>query len=71
MLETLYHENREEFWKLLKSLKTNVKEEGLPTIENLMEHFKNLYSIKSDNKSSCKSICLRYGKHENFRLFKQ
>ena len=49
-LEILYHENRR-ILVTFKVSQTNVKEEGLPlTVENLMEHFKNLYSIKTFNK---------------------
>ena len=48
-LETLYCEDKNEFWKVLKSLKNNIKEEELPTIENLTEHFKKLFTVKTDD----------------------
>ena len=43
-LENLYHENPDEFWKFLKSFKHNENNEELPSSENLIDHFKKLYT---------------------------
>ena len=48
-LENLFEENRDEFWKLLKSMENHNKNEELPEIDKLNNHFKTLYS-KEENK---------------------
>ena len=55
-LENLYHQNKEDFWKFLKSLKTHTQIEELPSIENLINHFQNLYT-KTTNYQECTHEC--------------
>ena len=42
-LECLYSNDRNEFWKHLKSMKSNTKEENLPHLDKLITHFEYLY----------------------------
>ena len=42
-LESLYSQNRNEFWKYLKSMKGTSKNDDLPQLDKLISHFRNLY----------------------------
>ena len=42
-LESLYSKDRNEFWKYLKSLKSNKHNDNLPNLDRLVTHFKKLY----------------------------
>ena len=46
-MEKLYNEDKNEFWKFLKSLKTNSRDTELPELDNLISHFQNLYTEKN------------------------
>ena len=56
-LESLYSQNKNEFWKYLTSMKgmTKNEEEDLPPLDKLIKHFKTLYSDET-SKSSVTSI---------------
>ena len=43
-MEDLYHKDKNEFWKFLKNMKTNTKDEKLPELDSLIDHFTNLYT---------------------------
>ena len=43
MLENLYSQNKNEFWKYLKSMKGTSNSEDLPQMDRLIKYFKNLY----------------------------
>ena len=42
-LETLYSQHKNEFCKQLKLMKGTTKNEDLPPLDKLIQHFKNLY----------------------------
>ena len=42
-MENLYDQNKNEFWKFLKSMKSQKKCEELPKLDILIDHFKSLY----------------------------
>ena len=42
-MQQLYNEDKNKFWKFLKSLKQNSNNIELPRLDDLMSHFKNLY----------------------------
>ena len=48
-MENLYHENKNEFWKLLKSMRGQSKREDLPQIDNLIDNFKTLFNKEEAN----------------------
>ena len=41
--EYLYTNNKSEFWKFLKSMKNERKNDELPQLNTLIDHFKNLF----------------------------
>ena len=43
-MEELYTNDRNEFWKLLKSMKGKIAKDELPQIDDLIDHFKKLFS---------------------------
>ena len=48
-MENLYNENKNEFWKLLKSMRGQLKREDLTQVDNFIEHFKTLFNNKEAN----------------------
>ena len=48
-LENLFGQNRDEFWKLLKSMKNHNKDDELPEFDRLIHHFKTLYTKEIEN----------------------
>ena len=50
-MENLYHENRNDFWKYLKSIRGQSERENLPQLDNLIDHFKILLNKDEANKT--------------------
>ena len=48
-MEYLYTNNKSEFWKFLKSMKNERKNDELPQLNTLIDHFKNLFLQETDN----------------------
>ena len=48
-LEYLYTNNKSEFWKFLKSMKNQKKNEELPQLNTMIDHFKNLFCQETDD----------------------
>ena len=42
-LENLYSQDKNEFWKYLKSMKDSTERDNLPQLDNLIKHFRKLY----------------------------
>ena len=42
-MENLYSQDKNEFWKFLKSIKERSQKEELPQIDTLIDHFQTLY----------------------------
>ena len=43
-MENLYYQNKNEFWKFLKTMKSEIQDEKLPELDSLVHHFKMLYN---------------------------
>ena len=43
-MENMHHQDRDQFWKLLKSMKSNLQEEKLPELDKLLDYYKTLVS---------------------------
>ena len=55
-LEYLYSNDKQEFWKHLKSMKTQTKNDTLPNLSNLISHFEDLYlKPELDDKTTTKN----------------
>ena len=48
-LEYLYTNNKSEFWKFLKSMKNQKKNEDLPQLHTMIDNFKNLFCQQTDD----------------------
>ena len=48
-MEYLYTNNKNEFWKFLKSMKNQRKSEEMPQLNTLIDHFKNLFLQETDD----------------------
>ena len=48
-MEYLYTNNKSEFWKFLKSMKNERKNDELPQLNTLIDHFINLFLQETDN----------------------
>ena len=50
-MENLYHENRNDFWKYLISIRGQSETENLPQLDNIIDHFKILLDKDEANKT--------------------